>query len=210
MTGKSLSLVKRHRLKGLRLDELSLVDKPANEHATVSIIKREQDDAALRDEIAKVRAKATALEEALASTTIKPTTKRTSTMPDWQDPETIAKAVEAGNASAFTVSDVMAALTKLAEQHKRDGESLEQTFSRVTRETEIGKALYNARKDVRDDPAPTPEPEPEPRQKSDAEQELDGLAKRRADETGETFETAYAEEVKTGRGAELFAAMRQG
>ena len=88
-----LSLVKRHRLKGLRLDELSLVDRPANEHATVSIIKREQDDAALRDEIAKVRAKATALQEALGTATIQPI-ERTKHMPNWQNPEAIAKAIE--------------------------------------------------------------------------------------------------------------------
>lgn len=212
-------LSRRYRLKGLRLDELSLVDAPANKAARVSIVKRDAEapPADFDKELAEVRERVRALQTLVdnlptptaSSDDPHATTQEQETMKSWENPEAIAKAVDEGNEQAFTLSDIIGALTKLAEQHQADDESLEQTFARIVREDPVAKRLYNARKDVRADPEPVDET-PAPVEKSDAELELEERAKRYATAERVTYEQAFAEVTKSGRGAELMEQMRTG
>jgi hypothetical protein len=58
------------------------------------------------------------------------------------EPHRTADQIDMG--ARFTPHGVLGALLKLAEQHQREGESLEAAFSRVVRETEVGRRLYSA------------------------------------------------------------------
>ncbi len=162
-------------LTQLKLDEISSVDKPANPHARILLMKRDgaemTPDEALRvsiafgladdaiaDKAAWIAEQTKAYNDHVAKGVI--TFKKGATNVDRNSENLMmfAKmAIDQGRSPGLNKSVFIAGITLRADAIRKSGESAAQAFTRAITADEIGKTLYRASK-----VAPGPEIEPAP------------------------------------------------
>ena len=122
---------KRRNLRDIELEEISLVDRPANPGARVAIWKRDSCLNAATSELAAAQRLNAELRARLAR----------GTQP--MEPAAIAKRAVAGDISGLFREDIFAASEALAKRMQREDETPQQAFRRYVF-TDEGRALHAA------------------------------------------------------------------
>lgn len=242
-----------HRLKRLRLSEISLVDRPANKSARIAIAKQDGEITHLQDcddgsalvmfpvagNVAKGARIATArpLSDAHATTgevlevtdagqaiarispslnvlakradalakKLAPTgTPNSSKEPRMSDQERLEKAAQRGMADWADRSEWATAMRKRADQHRRDGETVEMAQRRLFKSDQTMQQMRQCYETARPAPAPAPDPTTKA-QRNGAEARLEALAEDYAKTRGVSMVEARAAVAKSPEGQRIRA-----
>jgi hypothetical protein len=163
------------KLKKLTLSEVSLVDRGANQHARITLFKRERDD----EPVAALELK----EDPLVAIT------------------KLAHDIAAGRSGNYASrAQWYSAIAKAAEQQRQPDETSAQAFSRFITENADGKALFAAHKSASGEDFMPAVPAAPVVKHSSAYAQLVGIAERlRADDPGLTKAQAFAKAFLSNR-----------